>query len=134
MVSTRAPERYNSTKESRMRLRLVCSMLLVIGISLSQPAPTALTIRHIRIKLVSTTPGSSNPIDIATIMKALRSSGVNIALENRLDPAQLPAATAVIRDLYRESGRSVRVDYSVTQIPPRALELVFEVVELCDCK
>jgi hypothetical protein len=69
-----------------------------------------------------------------TIVKALKSRGVNIALESRLDPAQLPAATAVVRDLYRESGRNVRVDHSVTQIPPRAAEIAFEVIELCDCK
>ena len=67
-------------------------------------------------------------------MRAFKSRGVSLALEHRFDPAQLNGADDVIRDLYDDTGGKVRVEHSVTHLPPRGVEILFEVVELCDCK
>jgi len=86
------------------------------------------------VKLVTTGSEPANPIGVDAIARALKSRRVSLAVEDRFDPAQLDKAGDVIRDLYGDTGRKVRVDYSVTHIPPRGVEVAFEVIELCDCK
>jgi hypothetical protein len=57
---------------------------------------------------------------------------VGLALDDRFDIARLQSAGDVIRDLYRDAGRKVRVEHSVTHMPPRSVEIAFDVVELCE--
>jgi hypothetical protein len=58
---------------------------------------------------------------------------VNLAVGNRLDAASLSDAKEVIREMYAERGHTVRVEHRVRQIPPRSVEVVFKVIELCAC-
>ena len=115
-----------------MHLRLLCSFLLSLGVFLGQQTSTALTVRSIRVKLVSTSSQRTSPIGIEAIVKGLKSRGVGLALDDRFDPARLQSAGDVIRDLYRDTGRKVRVEHSVTHMPPRSVEIAFDVVELCE--
>jgi hypothetical protein len=117
-----------------MHIRLVYLLLLSLGGSSGQQTSSPLTVRSIKVNLVSTSSQTITPIGIEAIAKALKSSGVSLALEDRFDPAQLYSADDVIRDVYGNRGRKVRVEHSVTHMPPRGVEIAFDVVELCDCK
>lgn len=64
-------------------------------------------------------------------------AGVPLAVELKLSgPALLTAidkAEKSIQALYKGMGSSVRVEHEVAQIPSKALEVRFRVIELCAC-
>jgi hypothetical protein len=63
-----------------------------------------------------------------------RSKGIDLGVEHRLNPVAVEKAADVIRDMYGDKGQKVRVEHTVTQIPPgRSLEVKFEVTQLCTC-
>ena len=115
-----------------MRLWLVSLVLLCPVISFGQDN-SALTIRSIRVRLISAIRQPATPITIETITRAMNADGLSVAVEHQLDTTQLQRAGDVIQDVYRKAGRTVRVEHSITQMNPlRSVEVLFEVVELCD--
>jgi hypothetical protein len=64
-------------------------------------------------------------------------AGVPLTVESKLSgPALLTAidkAERSIQAVYKALGSSVRVEHEVAQIPSRALEVRFRVIELCAC-
>ncbi|MEP6536648.1 MAG: hypothetical protein ABJF23_15075 [Bryobacteraceae bacterium] len=120
-------------EDFRVQFPIVCSLLISLGSCLAQQAPVSLNVRSIRVNLTSPVTAQADPVPVATILKAFKNRGINLSLEERFDPATLDRARDTIRDVYREVGRQVRVDYATTHLPPRAVELVFNVIELCPC-
>lgn len=54
-------------------------------------------------------------------------------MERTYNPAAVEEASAAIREMYSEQGQQVRVEYKVTQMPPRSVGIEFEVIQLCSC-
>ena len=114
-----------------MNLAVACSLLISLSVCFAQQT-LPLSIRSIRVKLVSPSLQPATPIGIDVITKALKRRGINLAIQERFDPGQLDKAGDVIRDLYGETGRKVRVERLVTQLWPKSVEVTFDVIELCD--
>jgi hypothetical protein len=87
-------------------------------------------VRSIRVQLVSTGSVPLKPLDMNTISQAFQKQGVNLALEQKFDPAAVDPAATLIQGLYAEHGQKVRVDHTVKPIPPRSMEVAFQVVQL----
>jgi hypothetical protein len=64
---------------------------------------------------------------------AWKSKGIDLAVERRYDPAAVEKAAHALRAMYGDEGQKVRVEYTVTDIPPRSLEVTFEIIQLCTC-
>ncbi|MGO9258769.1 MAG: hypothetical protein ACLQU1_20980 [Bryobacteraceae bacterium] len=72
-------------------------------------------------------------IDFGAIAANWKSKGIDLAVGRSLDPAAIYKAADAIRDMYAGEGQKVRVEQTVTQIPPRSLGVAFEVIQLCAC-
>lgn len=75
---------------------------------------------------------TADDVSFEAIAAAWKSKGINLAVEKRYDALAAGRAAGAIRDLYRERGREVRVKARTAPIPPKSLEVTFEVGELCD--
>lgn len=93
-----------------------------------QPSPS---VRSITVRLISTRAAALNPIDFDTIKTAWTNRQVPLTVEQQLDVTSIGTAKEVIRELYSNSGRAVKVDHRISQIAHRSVEVAFEVVELC---
>jgi hypothetical protein len=101
----------------------------------ARPNPNSgLMIRSITWTPVSTSQGRL-PDPGTKIQDAL--AGVPLTVELKLSgPALLTAidkAEKAIQAVYKAMGSSVRVEHEVAQMSPRALEVRFQVIELCAC-
>jgi hypothetical protein len=90
-------------------------------------------VRSIKVRLVSTGESPLKPIDTDVFTGTLKRRRINLAVEHRFDASAVDRAAGAIRDIYRDVGQSVRVEHTVTQIPPGSLEVDFEVIQLCTC-
>lgn len=115
-----------------MRSAAICWVLLGVG-ALTAQKPSLPIVRHIRVKLVSTNREPLNAIGFDAIAAALKSKGIHLAVESTFDPVAVDKAADMIRDMYGDEGQNVRVEYTATQIPPRSVEVSFEVIQLCTC-
>jgi hypothetical protein len=57
-------------------------------------------------------------------------SGETLLLWVLSSQIQVDQAANVIRDMYGDARQKVRVEHAVKQIPPRSLEVAFEVIQL----
>jgi len=113
-----------------MRFAIMCCAVLCTGALLAQPSSPPSKVRSIRIKLVSTSKDPLKPVDMNTITETLVSKGINLAVERAYDSSAVDKAADVIRDMYGNEGQKVRVEHTLRQIPPRSLEVVFQVIQL----
>lgn len=109
----------------------ICSILAGLSFGLAAETSVPPVVRSVRVKYIQTSE-RPNPVALDAISNALKSR--RIALEERLDPAELDRADAAIRALYAKKGRAVRVEHSVSAMPPRGAEVTFDVIELCACR
>jgi hypothetical protein len=63
-----------------------------------------------------------------------KSKGINFAVESKFDVSAVEKAAEVLRGLYHDAGQEVRVEYAVAEIPLHALEVSFEIIQLCTCQ
>jgi hypothetical protein len=115
------------------RSAAICWVLLSVWALTAQQPPIPMPVRHIKVRLISTTSKGLTAIDFGAIAATWKSKGIDLAVERRLDPAAVEKAADAIRDMYADGGQKVRVEHTVTQIPPRSLEVAFEVIQLCAC-
>jgi len=98
------------------------------------PVPVSARVRYIEVKPVSTNSTGLKEIGSGAIAATLKREGIDLAVERTYDPVAVAKAADVIRDLYGGAGQKVRVEYTVTQIPPGAsVGVAFEVIQLCAC-
>jgi hypothetical protein len=116
-----------------MRSAAICWIMLGVGALTAQQPSIPIPVRSIYVKLVSTNSEPLHAIGFDAIVEALRSKGIRLAVESRFDPAAVEKAADVIRDLYGDEEQKVRVEHTATQIPPRGVEVTFEVIQLCTC-
>jgi hypothetical protein len=116
-----------------MRLAAICWVILGVGALTAQQPSIAVSVRSITVKPVSTGSEPLNAIGFEAFSSAWKTRGIHLATETRLDPAAVDKAADVIRDMYRDQGQKVRVEHTVTQIRPGAVEVAFEVIQLCAC-
>jgi hypothetical protein len=107
--------------------------MIGFGLLPAQQQPSGPLVRSISVRAVSTTSQGLASIEFSDIAAAWKRRQVNLAVEKRLDLVSIETAEGVIREMYRDSGHSVRVEHNVTQIPPRGVEVAFQVIELCRC-
>ena len=115
-----------------MRFRILCLLLTGSALSLAWQTSYIPIVRSIRVQFIQTSSEPPPAIGVETILEALKKVG--LAVEQRLDSSKLNKAVDVIQSLYGNAGRKVRVEHSVGSIPPRSLEVTFDVTELCTCK
>jgi hypothetical protein len=116
-----------------MRFAVMCWAVLCAGALPAQQSSSPMLVRSIRIKLVSTSKVPLKSVDMDVITGALKSKGINLAVERRFDPSAVDKAAEMIREMYGDDGHKVRVEHTVIQIPPQSLEVAFEVIQLCMC-
>jgi outer membrane protein assembly factor BamA len=116
-----------------MRTVAGCLLLIAAGALRAQPQPSPIPVRSISVKLVSTSSAALNAISMSAIAAALKDKGIHLAVESAFDSTAVEKAGDAIRDMYFQQGQRVRVEHTVTQAPPRSVEVVFEVVQLCAC-
>lgn len=116
-----------------MRFAVMCWAVLCATALPAQDSTSPVLVRSIQVRLVSTSKKPLKSIDMNVIAGTLKSKGINLAVERRFDASAVDKAADAIRDIYREEGQNVRVEQTVTQIPPGALEVAFEVIQLCTC-
>src|SRR5262249_23813459 len=87
-------------------------------------------VRSIRVQGIATSPKGLVRVAFTEIAAAWKVKGVNLAVESPLDVNALAPADEVIREVYAKRGQSVRVEHSVSPLPPRSVEVRFEVIEL----
>jgi hypothetical protein len=116
-----------------MRPAGLCWIIIGSGLLTAQHQQRIPSIRSISVKVVSTSAKGLTPIEFHAITAAWKSKQVDLAVEGRLDIASIDKAKEVIRDMYGSKRHAVRVEHSVNQIPPRGVEIAFQVVELCTC-
>jgi len=114
------------------RSAVMCWVLVGAGALMAQP-PMLPIVRFINVRSVSTNSKELNAIGFDAIQAAWKSKGINLAVERRYDPAAVEKAANVIRDMYGDEGQKVRVEYTVSDIAPRSLQVSFEVIQLCTC-
>jgi len=117
-----------------VRIAILC--LLTIGSSFL-PAQTrhwTPLVRSIRVESVPTSPKGLPNVEFKAVMAAWKQNGVKLDVEAPLDTAAVDKAGEVLRDLYAERGQSVRVEHSISGIPPRSAEVAFRVIQLSNCK
>ena len=112
---------------------LVCCFLLAAGMAAAQQVTPPLVIRSVSVRLIPSSSQGMNAIGFDRIAAALKRQGIPLAVEGKFDAAVVEKASDVIRDLYLEQGQKVSVEHSVAQLPPRSVEVRFEVVQLCNC-
>jgi hypothetical protein len=110
----------------------------VLGaVAATQTAPnqaSQLVVRSIRVRLISTNRRPLLDIPVDAFSGALRNKGIDFAVERKYDGASVDKAAEVLRSMYRDAGQEVRVEHAVSEIPPHALEVSFEVIQLCTCR
>jgi hypothetical protein len=116
-----------------MRLAVLLLTLISSGTLTAQPGPGSPKIRSITVSVLPTSPHGLAPIELEDIRAAWRRNQVNLAVETRLDAASVDSAKEVIREMYGRAGHAVRVEHSVNPIPPRSVQVEFQVIELCEC-
>lgn len=112
---------------------LVCCFLLAAGVAAAQQVSTSPMIRSVSVRLIPSSRTGMNAIGFERIAAALKCQGIPLAVEGKFDAAAVEKAGNAIRDLYLAQGQKVRVEHSLTQLPPRSVEVRFEVVQLCNC-
>jgi hypothetical protein len=115
-----------------MRFAIICWLFLGIGITTAQQA-SSLTVRSIRFKLTSTNSKPLADLPKDAFVSAMKSNGIDLAVERKFDPVAVEKAAGILRKLYGDAGQEVRVEHTVSEIPPRSLEVSFEIVQLCAC-
>ena len=115
-----------------MRSAAICWIMLGVGALTAQQPSIPIRVRSINVKPVSTNSEPLHAISFDAIVAALKSKGIRLAV-GKFDPAAVGKAADAIRDLYGDEGQKVRVEYTATQIPPRGVEVTFEVIQLCTC-
>jgi len=116
------------------RLRAIVLMAVLAAAAAGQTEASRLTVRSIRVRLIST---SSKPlVDIppGVFAETLKRKDVDLAVESKFDASAVDQAAEVLRGLYRDAGQEVRVKHAVSQMPPHSLEVSFEVIQLCTCQ
>jgi hypothetical protein len=63
----------------------------------------------------------------------LKSKGIDLSVEKKFDGSAVDRAADVLRSMYKDAGQEGRVEHAVSQIPPHALEVSFEVIQLSTC-
>ena len=116
-----------------MRSASVFCWLLSIGTVTAQQAPPPI-IRSIQFRPIQTASRPLPSIGPDVITAAIQAKGIDLALERRLDPEALQKAAGAVRDLYNARGQKVRVEFRVNQIPPRSVQIAFEIIQLCSCE
>jgi hypothetical protein len=114
-----------------MHLNVIMCLAMAAGALMAQQS--AMTVRDITVRIVSTsnTPLKQVPIDAVTT--ALKNKGIKLILD-KFDPLEADRAGDVIRGLYGDGGQKVRVEHRVSQAPgPHSVEVEFEVIQLCSC-
>jgi hypothetical protein len=114
-----------------MRSAVMCWVLVGVGALMAQP-PLPI-VRSINFRPISTTSKGLHAFGPEEIAAAWKSKGIDLAVERRYDPAAVEKAANAIRDMYGDEGQRVRVEYIVAQIPPRSLQISFEINQLCTC-
>ena len=113
-----------------MRIASLCCVVFCAGaLTAQQSLPPV--VRSIQVRLVPACE-TADDVSFETIAAAWKSKGINLEVEKRYDAAAVGKAAEVIRDLYRERGHEVRVKPRTTPIPPKSLEVTFEIGGLCD--
>ena len=115
-----------------MRSAAICLVLLGAAALTAQQPPLPI-VRSIRFRPIATTGKGLPAIDLEAPAAAWKTRGIDLAVERRYNPAAVEKAAHVIRDMYGAQGQKVRVEYTVTEIPPHSLEVSFEIVQLCAC-
>jgi hypothetical protein len=116
-----------------MRFAVMCWAVSCAVALPAQQSSWPMLVRSIRIKLVSTSKVPLKSVDMEVITGALKSKGIDLAVERRLDPSAVDKAAEMIREMYGDAGQKVRVEHTVTQMPPQSLEVAFDVIQLCTC-
>lgn len=104
--------------------------LLVVSSALAQFVPK---VRMVHIETIRTSEKGLPEIPTRRILDAFRASEVGLRVEGPFDLAAVERAKAVLEELYRQQGSSVRVEYRTEQMPPRSVGVSFRVIELCGC-
>jgi hypothetical protein len=115
------------------RSRAIVLMAVMAAAAAAQTEASRLTVRSIRVRLIST---SSKPlVDIpqGIFAQTLKRKGIALAVENRFDESSVEQAAEGLRGLYADAGQEVRVEHAVSQMPPHSLEVSFEIIQLCTC-
>ncbi len=114
-------------------MRFATSLFILLGAGLltAQQQHWTPTIRSITMKVISTSVPGLAPIKFEAISAAWRSNHVNLDVEKRLDLALIDKAKEVVLQLHAINGSTVRVEHVLNHIPPRSVEVAFQVVELC---
>lgn len=116
-----------------MRFAAICCFALGVGALTAQQPSVPVSVRSITVRPVSTSSAPLNAIDFEAFSSAWKARGIHLAVEIRLEPAAVDKAADVIRDMYRDRGQKVRVEHTVKQIRPGAVEVAFEIIQLCPC-
>lgn len=117
-----------------MRFAILCLLALHGTCLLNGAQQSKPVVRSIHVRYISTGTERLMPVEFDAIAARWKSDQVNLAVENKLDVAAMDRAEEVIREMYRVRGETVRVEHTVRQSSPRAVEVFFEVVPLCPCK
>jgi hypothetical protein len=112
-------------------MKKFCLIVLGCAILTAQEDNRTQLIRSITVRLISTRATAPKPIDFTDIAAAWKARQVKLRIEQPLDINSIETAKEAIREMYGKSGRVVKVDHRISQIPPRSLEVAFEVVEPC---
>jgi hypothetical protein len=116
-----------------MRFAMLCLLALFGTGLLYGEQQEKLAVRSISVRLIPTTAEHLTPVDFEAIVARWRTEQVKLAIEHKLDVAAIDEARNVIREVYHDRGETVRVEHTVRQLTPGAVEVAFEVVPLCRC-
>jgi len=112
---------------------VIYSFLLGIGAITAQQASPR-TVRSIRFRVISTNSKPLPGISMDEFAANMKSRGIDFAVERKFDPIAVEKAADVLRKLYSGAGQEVRVEHTVSAIPPRSVEVSFEIIQLCACR
>jgi hypothetical protein len=112
-------------------MRKFCLIVLGCALLTAQEHKQNPMVRSITVRLISARAMAPKSIDFTAITAAWKTRQVPLAVEQPLNVKSIETAKEVIREMYSKTGRVVKVDHRMSQIPPRSLEVAFEVVELC---
>ncbi len=116
-----------------MRLAIIGWILIGTGLLTAQQEQPNPFVRSISVKVIPTS-SKGIALDYEAIRAAWNSKRVNLEVETRLDVASIDRAEAVIREIYGRKGQVVKVEHRINQIAPTGVEVVLQVVELCNCE
>ena len=115
-----------------MRFAVICWLFLFTGATTAQQA-TPLIVRSIRYKLTSTNKKPLSDLPLDALAAAMKGKGVDFAVERKFDSSAVEQAAKIIHGLYSDEGQEVRVEHTVSAIPPGSVEVAFEIIQLCAC-